>query len=71
MSAHPSVLAGRPQGQRSLEGYSPWGRKESDMTEQLHSLKCTVHLTLSKRKQIAGKIFCEPLRISVLWITAI
>ena len=21
--------------QRSLEGYSPWGRKESDMTEQL------------------------------------
>ena len=25
-------------GQRSLAGYSPWGRKESDMTEQLHSL---------------------------------
>ena len=22
-------------GQRSLEGYSPWGFKESDMTEQL------------------------------------
>ena len=22
-------------GQRSLEGYSPWGRKELDMTEQL------------------------------------
>ena len=22
-------------GQRSLVGYSPWGRKESDMTEQL------------------------------------
>ena len=21
-----------PHGQRSLEGYSPWGRKESDMT---------------------------------------
>ena len=20
-------------------GYSPWGRKESDMTEQLHNLK--------------------------------
>ena len=26
-----------PYGQRSLEGYSPWGRKESDMTEQLSS----------------------------------
>ena len=23
-----------PRGQRSLAGYSPWGRKESDMTEQ-------------------------------------
>ena len=26
-----------PHGQRSLGGYSPWGRKESDMTEQLNS----------------------------------
>ena len=24
-----------PQGQRSLEGYSPWGRKELDRTERL------------------------------------
>ena len=24
-----------PHGQRSLAGYSPWGRKESDTTEQL------------------------------------
>ena len=24
-----------PHGQRSLMGYSPWGHKESDMTEQL------------------------------------
>ena len=24
--------------ERSLVGYSPWGRKESDMTEQLHFL---------------------------------
>ena len=24
-----------PHGQRSLEDYSPWGRKESDMTEHL------------------------------------
>ena len=23
--------------QRSLVGYSPWGRKESDMTEQQHA----------------------------------
>ena len=25
------------QGQRSLEGYSPWGHKESDITEQWHT----------------------------------
>ena len=25
-------LPGKSQGQRSLEGYSPWGLKESDMT---------------------------------------
>ena len=31
-------------GQRSLAGYSPWGRKESDMTERLthtHTVKDT------------------------------
>ena len=26
-------LPGKSHGQRSLEGYSPWGHKESDMTE--------------------------------------
>ena len=26
-----------PHGQRSLVGYSPWGRRESDATEQLHN----------------------------------
>ena len=29
----PIFLPGKPHGQRSLVGYSPWGRKESDMTE--------------------------------------
>ena len=32
---------GKFHGQRSLVGYSPWGRKESDMTERL-SLTLTV-----------------------------
>ena len=31
----PVFLPGEFHGQRSLEGYSPWGLKESDMTEQL------------------------------------
>ena len=29
-------LPGKSHGQRSLVGYSPWGRKESDTTERLH-----------------------------------
>ena len=29
-------LPGEFHGQRSLVGYSPWGRKESDTTERLH-----------------------------------
>ena len=30
----PVFLAGEFHGQRNLVGYSPWGQKESDMTEQ-------------------------------------
>ena len=30
----PAFLPGEPHGQRSLRGESPWGPKESDMTEQ-------------------------------------
>ena len=31
----PAFLPGVFHGQRSLLGYSPWGRKELDMTERL------------------------------------
>ena len=31
----PGFLPGESHGQRSLAGYSPWGRKESDRTERL------------------------------------
>ena len=39
----PVLLPEKSHGQRSLVGYSPWGREESDTTEQLHfqfSLSC-------------------------------
>ena len=35
MATHSSLLAWRIPWKRSLAGYSPWGRKESDTTEQL------------------------------------
>ena len=37
---HSSILAGKSHEQRSLEGYSPWGRKESDITERLRAGAC-------------------------------
>ena len=37
MAPHtPVLLPGKSHGRSSLGGYSPWGRKESDTTEQLH-----------------------------------
>ena len=39
----PVLLPGESHGRRSLVGYNPWGRKESDTTERLHfhfSLSC-------------------------------
>ena len=34
--ATPVLLPGKSHGQRSMVGYSPWGRKELDIPEQLH-----------------------------------
>ena len=35
MATTPVFLPGKFHGQRSLVGYSPWGRKDSDTTEEL------------------------------------
>ena len=46
----PVFLAEEVHGQRSLAGYGPWGRKESDTTERLS----TQH-SLSQAKATRGK----------------
>ena len=38
MATHSLALPGKAHGKRSLVGYSPWSRKESDRTERLRSL---------------------------------
>ena len=38
----PVLLPGKSHGRRSLIGYSPWGHKESNMTEQWHTF-CSCH----------------------------
>ena len=43
MAPYSSTLSRKSHGWRSLVGYNPWGRKESDTTERLHfhfSLSC-------------------------------
>jgi len=41
----PALLPGKSHGRKSLVGYSPWGRKESDTTERLH-----FHFDLPRRR---------------------
>ena len=36
MATQPVLLPGKSHGRRSMVGYSPWGRKESDTTKRLH-----------------------------------
>ena len=36
----PVFLPGESHGQRRLAGHSPWGQKESDMTEHAHTYTC-------------------------------
>ena len=47
----PVFLPGKSHRQRSLAGYSPWGLKESNMSE--HSITMTMNLT--KRNGICEK----------------
>ena len=47
IATHSSILDGESHGQRKLEGYGPWGRKESDTTE--HTQHSCV-FTLKKKK---------------------
>ena len=37
MQPTPVFLPEKSHGQRSLVGYSPWGHKDSDMTEHTHT----------------------------------
>ena len=40
MATTPVFFPGKPRGQRSLVGYSPWGREELDMTGHGHIYVC-------------------------------
>ena len=62
----PIFLSEKFHGQRSLVGYSPWGCKESEMTEQA----CTHAWTFQKRNTHSNAKFAESLRkkqLAKLW----
>ena len=40
MATTPVLLPGESHGQRSLVGYSPWGCKESEITEGINMQAC-------------------------------
>ena len=71
----PVLFPGKSHGQRSLAGYSPWGHKESDTTEQLNtqitwkfSLKLTV--AMEAKVKIAQSVmsnFLQPYGLYSPW----
>ena len=57
----PELLPGKSHGQRSLIGYTPWSRKESDMTERLHSLKSPRRHAQQRKKLLKGYTYAPQL----------
>ena len=56
----PVLLPGESHGGRSLVGYSPWGRKESDTTGRLHFTSLKTALKTVYAKQFFVKVNCIP-----------
>ena len=59
----PVCLPGESHGQRSLAGYSPWGHKESDITDNTQKMPqgshpCPNHSTLMSRIKLPAVSWC-------------
>ena len=55
MASTPVFLPGKSHGQRSLAGYSPWGRRELDVTEHTRTHGCLLFSLLTT------SVFPQPL----------
>ena len=51
-----------PHGQRTLMGYCPWGRKESDMTEQLRTQSSTERIIWHADRSVSSLILLKFIR---------
>ena len=56
----PVFLPGESHGQRSLAGYSPWGRKESDMTETPLHAQSTIIVLARKMETMVHNLQKNP-----------
>ena len=71
----PIFLPGESHAQRSLAGYSPWDRKESDTTERLtlhfisHCICCSLVLLLPNQEMASMTPFLKLIR--PLWISCL
>ena len=57
----PVFLPGKLHGQRSLAGYSPWGHKELDTTEQLN----TARYSQNARNEYITQYICKTFQKSL------
>ena len=65
MATHSSILVWESHGQRSLVGYSPWGRKGWDTTEKL-----TFSLSESHARGLPGVLSLDPFPASQSTVTS-
>ena len=61
MATHSSILAGESHGQRSLEGYSPWGAQSWTRLKQLSIMHAST-FTRIKSCLVAAADFQHPLK---------
>ena len=64
MQPTPVFLPGESHGQRSLEGYSPWGHKELDTTEHTHR---SHEVPLFQSEFIVGKVTSTKIPLKILF----
>ena len=56
----PVFLSGKFHGQRSLAGYSPWSRKELDMTENAHMQRFNTRVHGIPTTTLCGSTVASP-----------
>ena len=65
-------LPGESHGQRSLVGYSPWGHKESDTTEQLSNTTGEIMAkSLSLLKSVIGELWGRVVWLFILCVNLV